>query len=170
MTEKQNLENFSSDNSENWLDQLISLATEHSITIGIIVGSCIVVSLIWYFFLSNQQTGGNSEESIESSLFESETYTSLNGGEALPRCTLYYANWCGHCKVLKPTWQQLIESDKFKGKVQFEEVEADENPEKIQEQQIEGFPTIKITKDAETVEYQGDRTIEDLEKFLDENI
>lgn len=166
------VENVKNVSIENWYDTLISLVTEHSTTIGIIVGSCVVVSLIWYFFLCNQQTGGDSEESIESSLFESEAYTSesLNGGEALPRCTLYYANWCGHCKVLKPTWEKLIESDKYKDKIEFEEVEADENPEKIAREQIQGFPTIKITKNNETTEYEGNRTIEDLEKFLDENI
>lgn len=158
----------------NTLNDLITpyLTNENII---IMISSVVIISLLWYFFLCKQLTGGNTklnESELSSILNESELFSdeTFNGGEALPRCTLYYANWCGHCKVLKPTWQKLIESDKYKGKIQFEEVEADENPTVIKEAQIEGFPTIKIEKNTETKEYQGDRTIEDLEEFLDNNI
>ena len=163
----------------NTLSDLVTPYLTHQ-NIAIMISSIVIVSLLWYFFLSKQLTGGNTElneselneSELNSVLNESELFSdeSFNGGEALPRCTLYYANWCGHCKVLKPTWQKLVESDKYKGKIQFEEVEADENPAAIQKAQIEGFPTIKIEKNTETKEYQGDRTIEDLEEFLDSNI
>ena len=54
--------------------------------------------------------------------------------------------------------------------VDFEDVEGDEQPEVIQQEDIQGFPTIKLKTTSNTVEYNGDRTIEDLERFLDENL
>jgi thiol-disulfide isomerase/thioredoxin len=63
---------------------------------------------------------------------------------------LYYADWCGHCKHLKPTYQQLIDmSDKLG--VSVAAVNSDESDGLLQriqsmgknsEYEVQGFPTI----------------------------
>lgn len=81
------------------------------------------------------------------------------------RLVFFYANWCGHCKNMKPEWEKL--KNKYSGQYQLQEFEADENPEVMKQNQIEGFPTVKLFKEDGSVhEYQGDRTAESLEKFL----
>jgi protein disulfide-isomerase A1 len=85
----------------------------------------------------------------------------------------FYAPWCGHCKALAPKYEDLAAlyfNDKSLSKqVTIAKVDATLNdvPDEIQ-----GFPTIKLfpagAKDA-PITYSGDRTIEDLAKFVAEN-
>ncbi|KAJ5475039.1 Protein disulfide-isomerase [Penicillium diatomitis] len=85
----------------------------------------------------------------------------------------FYAPWCGHCKALAPKYEELAalyaNNDELKDKIVVAKVDATANdvPDSIT-----GFPTIKLFpagKKEEAVEYAGDRTVEDLVKFIKEN-
>lgn len=84
-----------------------------------------------------------------------------------------YAPWCGHCKNLAPTWDKLGDQAnalKDAGLViaKMDGTENDVPPEG--NFQVEGFPTLKFFK-AETneiVDYNGDRSYEDLVRFIHE--
>jgi thiol-disulfide isomerase/thioredoxin len=89
--------------------------------------------------------------------------------------TLYYADWCGHCKTLKPEWfkfkaaynkaKQEIK-DKYKTELILNEYENDANPEKSAAEGVDGFPTIKIKYNDKTDDYIGARTAMGLFKKL----
>ncbi|ORZ22330.1 thioredoxin-like protein [Absidia repens] len=86
-----------------------------------------------------------------------------------------YAPWCGHCKNLAPTWEKLGEQIKGvkNGNVVIAKMDGIDNdipPEG--NMKVEGFPTLKFFK-AETnevVDYSGDRSYEDLVKFINEQV
>lgn len=92
------------------------------------------------------------------------------GGGSDKQLVLYYADWCGHCQTLKPKWDEL--AAKYNGtqvggyNVTIDKVNGDEFPEKTQELQIKGFPTIIMYKDGEKTVYTGDRSMESLEEFV----
>jgi thiol-disulfide isomerase/thioredoxin len=71
------------------------------------------------------------------------------------RVELYYANWCGHCKNFKPTWEKFKNavSDKIKCK-QYEESEYGDL---MRRKGIHGFPTIRIIVGNNVEEYNGKR-------------
>jgi len=84
----------------------------------------------------------------------------------------FYAPWCGHCKALAPKYEELAAAyakNKSGKNTVIAKVDATANdvPDEIQ-----GFPTIKLfvagAKDA-PITYTGDRSIEDLAKFIAEN-
>ena len=85
---------------------------------------------------------------------------------------LYYADWCGHCKSMKPAWHAMKKSLKQKiPHLLIKEVNAGDNSEVAAEENIEGFPScILKRKDGTREEYSGDRSAKDLEKFCTDNI
>ena len=86
--------------------------------------------------------------------------------------TLYYADWCGHCKAVKPAYEEWIKKSPLnvKGKsVSLNMVEASENQDKSVP--IKGFPTFILkTADGQMKEFQGERTPSGWESWLASNL
>lgn len=84
------------------------------------------------------------------------------------KLVLFYAPWCGHCKTLKPTWDKL--TDSYPEVVT--KINCDEEKEIAEQNNIEGYPTIKYFPtgmDGDSIDYEGSRNYESLESFLKEN-
>ncbi|KDE03239.1 hypothetical protein MVLG_06268 [Microbotryum lychnidis-dioicae p1A1 Lamole] len=85
----------------------------------------------------------------------------------------FYAPWCGHCKKLKPTWDEL--GQKYAGaksKVTIAKFDATGNDVPASAGfRVLGFPTIKLraANTNEWISYEGDRTLESLVEFLESN-
>ena len=80
---------------------------------------------------------------------------------------------CGHCKRLKPTWDQLGEHfADLKDRVTIAKIEATENdlPPSVPFR-ISGFPTLKFKRagSRDFIDYDGDRSLESLIAFVEEN-
>jgi len=76
----------------------------------------------------------------------------------------FYAPWCGHCKKMAPTWDELA-----KGAQGFKVAKVDCTVEKDvgSKQNVAGYPTIKLFKDGKLVEeYSGARTVEAFTDFV----
>nr|CAH0112149.1 unnamed protein product [Daphnia galeata] len=81
----------------------------------------------------------------------------------------FYAPWCGHCKRLSPTWDEL--ATKFVGKtgVKIAKVDCTEgsNRQLCADQKVNGFPTMFLYSNGEKVEeYDGNRSLDDMFSFV----
>ncbi|CUA70245.1 prolyl 4-hydroxylase, beta polypeptide [Rhizoctonia solani] len=85
----------------------------------------------------------------------------------------FYAPWCGHCKRLAPTWDQLGEQySSQKDKLTILKMDATTNDLPASAGfKIAGFPTIKFKPAGSKtfVDYEGDRSIESLTEFIHVN-
>jgi len=85
----------------------------------------------------------------------------------------FYAPWCGHCKALAPTYDEVGKRyAKHADKVVIAKMDSTANDiPPTAGFTVSGFPTIKLIK-AETnevVDYEGDRTEESFLRFLAEH-
>lgn len=78
---------------------------------------------------------------------------------------LFYANWCGHCQRFKEEWGKLKKMLEEKGML-WEEYEADKDGGKMDEENIKGFPTIRIISNGSKNEYNGERTANAILLFI----
>ncbi|XP_018497136.1 protein disulfide-isomerase isoform X2 [Galendromus occidentalis] len=79
----------------------------------------------------------------------------------------FYAPWCGHCKQLVPIYDQLGEAFKDQDDVVIAKLDATAN--ELEHTKVGSFPTLKLYKKEtnEVVEYNGERTLEGLKKFIE---
>ena len=100
--------------------------------------------------------------------------TNNNSSSKDAEIMLFYADWCPHCKTAKPVWDELkseYENKKINGyTILFTEINCtNETPEiesLMNKYKIEGFPTIKLLKDGNIIEYDAKPNKATLIEFL----
>lgn len=86
----------------------------------------------------------------------------------------FYTTWCPHCKAAKPEWQKLkseYENKPFNNTtIIFREVDCDKEEKIADEFKVEGYPTIKMVKDGEIIEYDAKPKYDTLIQFLNSTL
>jgi len=80
----------------------------------------------------------------------------------------FYAPWCGHCKRMAGTWDELaVAAAKDGNKFHVAKVDCTVEKETGSKQNVAGYPTLKLFKDGKMVEeYSGARTLEAFQEFV----
>jgi thioredoxin 1 len=63
----------------------------------------------------------------------------------------FWAVWCGPCKMIAPTVEELAKE--YAGKVKIAKLNTDENPDIASRYKIMGIPTIMFFKNGERVDH-----------------
>lgn len=110
----------------------------------------ILLYLLWKNYL---------KEGFESS---SEDFNSHIGKDK--KLVLFYADWCGHCKKIKPDWDAAA-TDINKDGTKMIKVNCgggtDSDKEIMEKYSIDGYPTIIVFENGNATPYNGKRTKED---------
>jgi len=78
----------------------------------------------------------------------------------------FFAPWCGHCKAIKPAWDQLMLEYEFSETVLVADVDCVGDGKPLCDQKgVKGFPTIKWGDPSDLQDYKGGRAKEDLKTF-----
>jgi len=80
----------------------------------------------------------------------------------------FYAPWCGHCKKLAPIWDELAADLKDVSNLVIAKMDSTVN--EVEGIDIKGYPTLKFfpAGSSKAVDYEGDRDIDGLKKYLQE--
>uniref|UniRef100_A0A7S3ATB5 Thioredoxin domain-containing protein n=1 Tax=Haptolina ericina TaxID=156174 RepID=A0A7S3ATB5_9EUKA len=86
----------------------------------------------------------------------------------------FLAPWCGHCKSMKPAWDQLGSEYASSSSVVIGDADCTASGKDLcEEYEVRGYPTIKYFN-AETgpkgTDYSGGRSFDDLKKFVSESL
>jgi len=130
----------------------------------------VVVLLVSVYFLSNYLLSKNKTNKREG--LENNTPPPPTNKTA--ELVLFFTTWCPHCKTAKPEWEKV--KAEYTGKpvngynLIFTEVDCTkENPDLeklIAPYKIEGYPTIKLIKDGQVIEFNAKPTSETLTQFI----
>lgn len=78
---------------------------------------------------------------------------------------LFYANWCGHCKKMKPDWDSASQEVGNEKMIKVDVGEGTSEQKKMMEKyDVQGFPTILVFENGEYVSKHEERS---KESFLD---
>jgi len=151
-----------------FLSSLTSGSSLNSTTIMIIVAViffAIFAGYYYYYYIApqmNPKYKPNSER--------------VSGGSTSNTAELlfFFADWCPHCKAAKPIWNDLkaeYENKTINGyQVVFTEVdcstETAEVDKMMNKYNVEGYPTIKLLKDGQIIEYDAKPSKATLTQFL----
>jgi len=123
----------------------------------LILLSVVIVGLLGYMYLNRS----SSLESFKVPTPEQNTFT------------MYYADWCGHCKKAKPDFEQFMAKspvDINGTPCVIRMISPEKQPEEAK-RKLNGFPTFMLdTTDGQTVEYKGERTMDGYLKFLNDTL
>jgi len=103
-----------------------------------------------------------------------EKITSQAENNQTAELLFFYANWCPHCKSAKPIWDDLkteYENKTINGyKIIFTEIDCSQETTEVDKMMnqynVEGYPTIKLLKDGQVIEYDAKPSKSTLEQFL----
>ena len=158
-----------SDDSSGIFSRIKSAGSNLSTNTLLIIGVVILFSIIAIFYYFNYVAPA-SQPKYHANSEQIPTGQSGKTAELL----FFFADWCPHCKAAKPIWNDLkseYENKTINGyKVIFTEVDCSEETaevEKLMNQySVEGYPTIKLLKDGQVIEYDAKPSKEMLTKFL----
>jgi thiol-disulfide isomerase/thioredoxin len=151
-----------------YLKQIIKpgVPDQWKIIIGVVIFA-IVLYLIYYFYFSKKSlTQGFTANREHGSKDSSQTKTA--------ELFFFYTDWCPHCKTAKPIWEELKTDPDVQNvngyAIKFTDInctnETADVMSKMDEFKVEGYPTIKLRRDGQTIEYDAKPSKATLVQFL----
>jgi thiol-disulfide isomerase/thioredoxin len=125
----------------------------------------VVILLVTALYMYNKQTTTQQmRENFENGTDDKRTAELM----------LFTVDWCPHCKTAKPEWEQLkaeYKDKKINGyKVIFTDIDCTKETPQVEKlmntYKIEGYPTIKLLKDGQVIDFDAKPTKDTLVKFL----
>jgi len=127
-----------------------------------------VIALFYYFYYV--------APSMKASYKPNSEQIPIGAGQPSSSAELlfFFADWCPHCKAAKPIWNDLkseYENKTINGyNVIFTEIDCSNETAEVDKMMnkynIEGYPTIKLLKDGQVIEYDAKPSKATLVQFL----
>lgn len=81
---------------------------------------------------------------------------------------LYYADWCGYCKIFMPIWDRFASTINGDGtnQLHIRKVNCEQNQETCNKEGVSVFPTVILYDNGTKRVFNGARTIDSLKQFI----
>ena len=153
----------------NFLSKMKKMVSFNSTTIILFIVILIGVAVFYYMYYINP-----SKSSTVYKPNHEQVPIGSGGSGNTAELLFFYADWCPHCKTAKPIWYSL--QSEYQNKtingytVTFTEINCSEETAEVDKMMnqynVEGYPTIKLLKDGQVIEYDAKPTKETLTQFL----
>lgn len=83
---------------------------------------------------------------------------------------LFYAPWCPHCKRLMPIYEEAAKKlHTLYPALKVGQIDASKYRGELGDFQVKGYPTLVLLVNGVSQKYQGERSVDGLTKFVEEN-
>ena len=134
---------------------------------GVMMAVVVILILVGVYFIVQKN---RAKEGFENALNNMNEKPNPKEDEVM--LVLFFVDWCPHCKSVKPEWEKLMKlnNTKVNGKnikIQAANAEGSQvEKEAARDNNVEGYPTIKLISQSEVVDYNGPRNADDMGKFV----
>jgi len=163
--------NLAGGNDSNFMSKIQSAGSMFSSSTIMYVAAAIVFIIIavfvYYQFVKPALSPSYSANREKN---QAEEGNSLKEAELM----FFYVDWCPHCKTAKPDWEEVkseYENKTINGyRIIFTEINCTNESEEVEKlmnkYKIEGYPTIKLLKDGQIIEYDAKPSKDTIIQFL----
>ena len=153
------------------LANIKSKMTPMNITIALFAVTLIGVSVYYYHHYMNSNKNGYGDNSIQGT----NAGGVQSGEEGDVEIMFFHADWCPHCKKAQPEWESFKQSTDGKNidgyKISCVDVNCTneddaKTTEYINKFNIDSYPTVKLIKDGNTIDFESRITTSSLDSFL----
>jgi len=145
----------------------IKMPSNIYLRIGIFVIVVAIIFFVFYYFYKYLSKTFNVN-------YKAANNVSSSSGDKECEILLFSTTWCPHCKSAKPIWEEVKQEYANKSvngyTIVFTEVDCtNESPDvtkMMDRYKIEGYPTIKLIKDGQVIEFDAKVTKSNLEQFI----
>jgi thiol-disulfide isomerase/thioredoxin len=131
-------------------------------TLYFIIGLLVVINLYLYFNTETKNIERNGME-IHPHPHPQQQQPQMQTQQP-PEIVLYYSLGCGHCQRLRGEWNEFV--NRLQNRIRIREI----NCQTEDCGEIRGVPHIVLYSNGRKSEYNGNRTADDLTKWVAENI
>ena len=171
MSYKMNLS--AGDDDSGFMSKIKSAGSAFSMTTVMYIVAAILFILI-AVFIYYQYVKPTLSTSYSSNRENQQGEGGVGGSTNEAELMFFYTDWCPHCKTAKPDWAEVkaeYENKTINGyRIIFTEVncttESTEVEQLMNKYKIEGYPTIKLLKDGQIIEYDAKPSKDTIIQFL----
>ena len=141
--------------------ELLSKAKKNKFLIIFCIISAILLITIAYFVYKKDLFNKIRPDYVENKEFINKRVDSVE-------LLFFYTDWCPHCKTAKPIWNYLKDTTPMINnvKINYIDVNCETETELAEKYNVDGYPTIKLIKDNQVIEYDAKPDKETLLVFL----
>jgi len=82
----------------------------------------------------------------------------------------FFAPWCGHCRNLAPTWEELAQKYSSQADIKIAKVDCTEENSLCSRHSVRGYPTLLLFRGgAQVAEYEQARSLDSLSAFVEKH-
>jgi len=164
------------------MKQVTDFFRKNAKVVGITVGVLVVLYVVYILFFRSEgfedtasMDVDDGERKPDEGFYAEEVVIeeAKTDDDSKKRVVLFYAPWCPHCKSMlegdRAVWPAFANRFRRHPMVRVDQVNCDEKPDLAQKYKIKGFPTVIMFHKGKQYVYDGDRSLESLEKFVSES-
>lgn len=145
-----------------------------TITQFIVVAAFVAILIGCAYYIYKTYIAPQSDRSLYEGYASGMEMRNEGGEPDMATVYLFAVEWCPHCVKIVPVWDAFVKENSnksFNGRtVNFVHIDCDKDSATADKYGVTGYPTIKLDKGSEVIEFNSKPSSETLLAFLQQSV